>query len=63
MKITIAWKRIFLFAVISVGILLLTSSLAIAAGTLLLLFAVDHFLEIWETNRNKKSEDQDDKAE
>lgn len=63
MKMNIELKRLFLFAVISLGILLLTSSLAIAVGTLVLLFVADYFLGVWENNRIKKSEEDDGKSE
>ena len=53
----------FLFAIISLGTFVLTRSLLVAVGALVLLFVVDYFLGIWENNRINKSEDEDGKSE
>lgn len=63
MKMNFELKRLFLFAVITLGVLLLTSSLAIAIGVLVSLFVADYFLGVWENNRIKKSENDDGKSE
>lgn len=63
MKMNFELKRLFLFAVITLGVLLLTSSLAIAIGALVSLFVADYFLGVWENNRIKKSENDDGKSE
>ena len=59
----IGLKRLFLFTVISVGVMLLADSLWVALATLVLLFVADYLLAIWENNRNKKAEEHDDKSE
>lgn len=63
MKMKIELKRLFLFAVISVGVMLLADSLWVALATLVLLFVADYLLAIWENNRNKKADEHDDKSE
>ena len=63
MKLKLELKRLFLFAIISLGTFVLTRSLLVAVGALVLLFVVDYFLGIWENNRINKSEDEDGKSE
>lgn len=63
MKLKLELKRWFLFAIISLGTFVLTRSLLVAVGALVLLFVVDYFLGIWENNRINKSEDEDGKSE
>ena len=63
MKLKLELKRLLLFAIISLGTFVLTRSLLVAVGALVLLFVVDYFLAIWENNRINKSEDEDGKSE
>ena len=63
MKLKLELKRLLLFAIISLGTFVLTRSLLVAVGALVLLFVVDYFLGIWENNRINKSEDENGKSE
>lgn len=63
MKLKLELKRLLLFAIISLGTFVLTRSLLVAVGALVLLFVVDYLLGIWENNRINKSEDEDGKSE
>lgn len=56
MKIKIDWKKFLLFAVISFGLVVVTESLWMSAGILLLLFVVDHFIVMWEMKRKRNKE-------
>ena len=48
MKMNIEWKRIILFIIISLGLILITKSLSMTAGILILLFVLDRILAKWE---------------
>lgn len=48
MKMKIAWKRVVLFVIISLGLILITKSWLMTAGLLLLLLALDIYLAKWE---------------
>ena len=56
MKLNINWKRFVLFAIITIGLILLTGSIPMSVGILLLLLVADHFIGVWEENHNNKSE-------
>lgn len=63
MKLNINWKRFVLFAIITIGLILLTGSIPMSVGILLLLLVADHVIGVWEENHNNKSEENNDKSE
>lgn len=63
MKLNMNRKRFVLFAIITIGLILLTGSIPMSVGILLLLLVADHFIGVWEENHNNKSEENNDKSE
>lgn len=63
MKQKISLKRLVLFAIIAVGVMLLADSLWVALATLVLLFVADALLGMWGEKRFNKQEDDNDKSE
>ena len=63
MKQKISLKRLVLFAIIAVGVMLLADSLWVALATLVLLFVADALLGMWCEKRFNKQEDDNDKSE
>lgn len=49
MKLKLQWKRLIIFLIITLGLLLLTESVYIALGALVVLFVADHLLGWWLT--------------
>ena len=63
MKQKISLKRLVLFAIIAVGVLLLADSLWVALAALVLLFVADALLGVWGEKRFYKHDDDNDKSE
>lgn len=54
MKINIEWNRVFLFIIISLGLVLITKSMSMTVGILILMYVVDSCLVKWEKKHQKQ---------
>ncbi len=54
MKNNIKWKRVFLFIIISLGLVLITKSMSMTVGILILMYVVDSCLVKWEKKHQKQ---------